>query len=86
MKFTVEEIRPDGAMPFLDPFITPEPEITLTTGIFDISHTCTNIYSGTVTITKLQNIVSSMHLHTGTYSVIHAPTHRDKVVCRITEL
>ena len=57
MKLTVVDMRPDGAMPFLDSrdrWNTNHRSIQET-------HTQTSTYSGTVTIIQWQNTTSSIH-------------------------
>ena len=62
-KFTVEDSSPDEVMHCLDTITTPDPDGTLITGQKRKPLTQISTYSKTVTITLLQNTLSSIHLH-----------------------
>ena len=75
IKFTTEEPRKAGPMPFLDTLVTPQEDGTLTTCIYR-KPTHTDLY--------LQ--LDIHHNLACKYSVINTLTHRDKVVCSNSEL
>ena len=51
IKFTVEDNKEDGAIPFLDTIVKPEADCKLSNTVYRSPPTQTNIYSGIVTIT-----------------------------------
>ena len=57
IKFTVEENKEDGAIPFLDTIVKPEADGKLFQLYIENPPTQTNIYSGIVTITFQLNVV-----------------------------
>ena len=75
IKFTTEELRQDGSMPFLDTLVTPQEDGTLTTSVYR-KPTHTDLY--------LQ--WDSHHNLASKYSVINTLTHRVKAVCSNSEL
>ena len=70
IKFTTEEPRQDGSMPFLDTLVTPQQNGTLTTSVYS-KPTHTDLY--------LQ--WDSHHNLASKFSVINTLTHRAKAVC-----
>ena len=57
MKFTSEEMKEDGSMPFLDILIIPTDDGSLKTSVFRKKHTQICTCNGTATTTYHQNIV-----------------------------
>ena len=75
IKFTTEEPKEDGSMPFLDTLITPKEDGTLTTSVYR-KPTHTDLY--------LQ--WDSHHNLACKFSVINTLTHRATAVCSNSEL
>ena len=75
IKFTCEEVRSDGSMPFLDILITPEEDGSLKTSVFR-KPTHTDLY--------LQ--WDSHHTIPSKYSVAGTLYHRTKTVCSNSQL
>ena len=75
IKFTCEEVRSDGSMPFLDILITPEEDGSLNTPVFR-KPTHTDLY--------LQ--WNSHHTISSKYSVAGTMYHRAKTVCSNSQL
>ena len=75
IKFTSEETRPDGAMPFLDILITPMDDGSLQTSVYR-KPTHTDLY--------LQ--WDSHHTIPSKYSVIRTLYHRAKTICSNQEM
>ena len=75
IKFTCEEVREDGSMPFLDILITPEEDGSLKTSVFRKT-TCTDLY--------LQ--WDSHHTIPSKYSVAGSLYHRATTVCSNPQL
>ena len=75
IKFTCEEVRDDGSMPFLDILITPEEDGSLSTSVFR-KPTHTDLY--------LQ--WDSHHTISSKYSVAGTLYHRAKTVCSNPQL
>ena len=75
IKFTCEEVRDDGSMPFLDVLITPEEDGSLSTSVFR-KPTHTDLY--------LQ--WDSHHTISSKYSVAGTLYHRAKTVCSNPQL
>ena len=57
IKFTSEEMKEDGSMPFLDILITPTDDGSLKTSVFRKKHTQICTCNGTATTTYHQNTV-----------------------------
>ena len=57
IKYTSQETRTDGSIPFLDILITPKDDVSLQTSVYRNPHTLTYIYSGTATTQFHQNTV-----------------------------
>ena len=75
IKFTVEDNREDGAIPFLDTIVKPEADGRLSMIVY-MKPTCMD-----------QCLQWDSHHHLSTkYSVINTLTHRDKTVCNKPEL
>ena len=55
IKFTVEDSKEDGSIPFLDTIVKPEADGTLSITVNRKPHIPTSTYSGTVTITSQPN-------------------------------
>ena len=70
IQFTIEEVKQDGSMPFLDTLVTPQDDGTLTTSIYR---------KPTHTDSYLQ--LDSHHNLACKYSVINTFTHRAKALC-----
>ena len=62
IKFTVEDNREDGSIPFLDTIVKPEADGTLSISVYRHLHIQTSTCSGIVTITSQPNLVSSTPL------------------------
>ena len=75
IKFTVEDTKEDGSIPFLDTIVKPEAVGTLSTTVYRKPNILTSTYSGTVTI----------HC-SAKFSVIHTLSHRATTVCSKPEL
>ena len=75
MKFTCEEVRDDGSMPFLDILVTPKEDGSLSTSVFR-KPTHTDLY--------LQ--WNSHHTISSKYSVAGTQYHRAKTVCSEPQL
>ena len=75
IKFTCEEVRDDGSMPFLDILVTPKEDGSLSTSVFR-KPTHTDLY--------LQ--WDSQHTISSKYSVAGTLYHRAKVVCSDPQL
>ena len=75
IRFKVEDIWPDGSMPFLDTFITPEPNRTLSIGMYRKP-------------TSIDQYLQwdSHHQIAVKNTVVNTLTHRAKVVCTTLEL
>ena len=59
IRFTVEDIKEDGSIPFLDTIVKPEVDGSLSSLYTGNLHIQTSIYTGTVTITSQPSLVSS---------------------------
>ena len=58
IRFTVQDNKEDGSIPFLDTIVKPEADGTLSITVYrKPTHTQTSTYSGTVTITSQPNLV-----------------------------
>ena len=75
IKFTCEEVRDDGSMPFLDILVTPKEDGSLSTSVFR-KPTHTDLY--------LQ--WDSQHTISSKYSVAGTLYHRAKIVCSDPQL
>ena len=75
IKFTCEEVRDDGSMPFLDILVTPKEDGSLSTSVFR-KQTHTDLY--------LQ--WDSQHTISSKYSVAGTLYHRAKTVCSDQQL
>ena len=75
IRFTKEDSRPDGSMPFLDILITPKEDGSLSTTVYR-KPTHTDLY--------LQ--WDSNHTITSKYSVVGTLCHRAQVICSNPEL
>ena len=75
IKFTTEEPKDDGSMPFLDTLVTPKGDGTLTTCVY-----------GKPTHTDLYLQWDSHHNLVCKFSVINTLTHRARAVCSNSEL
>ena len=74
IKFTVEDMRPDGLMPFCNTLVIPEHNGTFSTRVYKNLHTQFSTYCGTAnTILEQKN------------SVINTLNHRAKTVSSNTE-
>ena len=58
IRFTVEDNKEDGSIPFLDTIVKPEADGSLSITVYRNLHIQTSIYSGTVTITSQPSSVS----------------------------
>ena len=66
IRYTVEDNKEDGSIPFLDTIVKPEVDGFLSITVYrKPTHTQTSIYSGTATITSQPNSVSSKLSPTG---------------------
>ena len=65
IRFTVEDNKEDGSIPFLDTIVKPEAKVLCPYLYTRNPHTQTIIYSGTATITSLPSLVSSKPSPTG---------------------
>ena len=66
IRFTVEDNKEDGSIPFLDTIVKPEVDGSLSITVYQENpHIQTSIYSGTVTITSQPSLVSSKPFPTG---------------------
>ena len=70
MRFTVEDIKEDGANPFMDTIVKPAAD-----GRLSIT-----VYRNSTHMDQYLQLDSYHHL-SATYSVINTPTHRTKTVC-----
>ena len=59
IRFTVEDNKEDGSIPFLDTVVKPEADGSLSITVYRNLHIQTSIYSGTATITSQPSLVSS---------------------------
>ena len=59
IRFTVEDNKEDGSIPFLDTFVKPGWWLSVHNCIQETPHILTSIYSGTATITSQPSLVSS---------------------------
>ena len=75
IKFTTEEPKEDGSMPFLDTLVTPKEDGTLTTCVYR-KPTHTDLYFQW----------DSHHNLACKFSVINTLTHRARAVCSNSEL
>ena len=57
IKFTVEDNKEDGAIPFLDTTVKPEADGKLSITVYRSPPTWTSIYSGIATVTSLLSTV-----------------------------
>ena len=65
IRFTVEDNKEDGSIPFLDTIVKPEADGSLSITVTGNLPIQTSIYSGTVTITSQPSLVSSKPFPTG---------------------
>ena len=82
MKFTCEEVRSDGSMPFLDILITPEEDGSLSTSVFR-KPTNTDLYlqwDSHNTISSKYSVAGTLYHRAKQYALIHSCCKRKKTI------